>query len=124
PRQCLDSEFRCSNGQCVSQAFVCDEDADCDDGSDEAKCQPRTCSLTAFRCNSVCLPRLWVCDGDTDCADGSDEWPQNCGNQPSPSPSRHCSSMEFHCGTGECILNSWRCDGDPDCSDRSDENNC
>ncbi|KAB5553942.1 hypothetical protein PHYPO_G00044440 [Pangasianodon hypophthalmus] len=125
PRQCLNGEFRCSNGQCVSQAFVCDEDADCDDGSDEAQCQPTTCSSTAFRCNnSVCLPRLWACDGDTDCADGSDEWPQNCGHRPSPSPSRPCSNMEFHCGIGECIPNPWRCDGDPDCPDQSDEKDC
>ncbi|XP_060757646.1 low density lipoprotein receptor a isoform X2 [Neoarius graeffei] len=125
PRQCLDGEFRCSNGQCVSRAFVCDEDADCDDGSDELNCQATTCSSNAFRCNnSVCLPRLWACDGDSDCSDGSDEWPQNCGHLPSPSPSRPCSSREFHCGIGECIPNIWRCDGEPDCQDESDEKDC
>ncbi|XP_053467216.1 low density lipoprotein receptor a [Ictalurus furcatus] len=125
PRQCLNHEFRCSNGQCVSQAFVCDEDADdCDDGSDEAECQPTTCNPAAFSCNnSMCLPRMWVCDGDSDCTDGSDEWPQNCGDQ-SSSPRKPCSSVDFQCGNGECIPNVWRCDGDTDCPDRSDEKDC
>ncbi|KAF7698092.1 low density lipoprotein receptor a [Silurus meridionalis] len=124
-KQCVNGEFRCSNGQCVSQSFVCDEDLDCDDGSDEAQCQPTTCRSIDFRCNnSLCLPRLWTCDGDTDCSDGSDEWPQNCGHRPSPSPRKPCSNMEFHCDSEQCIPNIWRCDGDSDCLDGSDEKDC
>uniref|UniRef100_A0A672HJG9 Low density lipoprotein receptor a n=1 Tax=Salarias fasciatus TaxID=181472 RepID=A0A672HJG9_SALFA len=125
-KRCQASEFRCGNGQCVSSSFVCDDEADCDDGSDEASCPPATCTATSFQCNnSVCIPRLWACDGDSDCADGSDEWTQNCGSKDVAStPARRCGPLEFHCGSGECINGNWRCDGGADCHDRSDEANC
>lgn len=126
PKQCTDTEFRCRNGQCVSSSFVCDDEADCDDGSDEASCPPATCNSASFQCNNtVCIPRLWSCDGDADCPDGSDEWPQNCGSTGhTSSPVHHCSALEFRCGSGECIHSSWKCDGGADCLDRSDEANC
>ncbi|XP_059204349.1 low density lipoprotein receptor a [Centropristis striata] len=126
PKQCTNTEFRCSNGQCVSSSFVCDDEADCDDGSDEASCPPITCSSMSFQChNTVCIPRLWACDGDSDCSDGSDEWPQNCGTKkPNTAPVHQCTSLEFRCGSGECIHGSWKCDGGADCMDRSDEANC
>lgn len=125
-KQCPQTEFRCGSGQCVSASFVCDDEADCDDGSDEASCPPVTCSATSFQCNNtVCVPRLWACDGDVDCSDGSDEWPSNCGTQrPETAPAHQCSSLEFRCGSGECIHGSWRCDGGFDCVDRSDEATC
>lgn len=125
-KQCTNSEFRCSSGQCVSSSFMCDDEADCDDGSDEASCPPATCSTSSFRCNnSVCIPNLWACDGDADCPDGSDEWPRNCGTKkPDTVPAHQCSSLEFKCGSGECIHSSWKCDGGADCHDRSDEANC
>uniref|UniRef100_A0A4W5PZI1 Low density lipoprotein receptor a n=1 Tax=Hucho hucho TaxID=62062 RepID=A0A4W5PZI1_9TELE len=125
PKHCTDNKFRCSNGQCVSASFVCDEELDCDDGSDEASCPPTTCSSTSFQCNnSVCVPRLWACDGDVDCSDGSDEWPQNCGTRAPEGAPKPCSLREFQCGSGECIHSSWKCDGGFDCLDRSDETNC
>lgn len=104
---------------------MCDDEADCDDGSDEASCPPVTCSSTSFQCNNtVCVPRLWTCDGDADCPDGSDEWPQNCGSTVASSATHHCSALEFRCGSGECIHSSWKCDGGADCLDRSDEVDC
>uniref|UniRef100_A0A8C6U760 Low density lipoprotein receptor a n=1 Tax=Neogobius melanostomus TaxID=47308 RepID=A0A8C6U760_9GOBI len=124
PKQCTDSEFRCGTGQCVSTSFVCDDESDCEDGSDEVSCPPITCSSASFRCNSsTCIPRLWACDEDADCNDGSDEWPSNCRSQTTVGAKR-CSAMEFRCGNGECIHGSWRCDGGVDCLDRSDEANC
>uniref|UniRef100_A0A3P9JI29 Uncharacterized protein n=1 Tax=Oryzias latipes TaxID=8090 RepID=A0A3P9JI29_ORYLA len=125
-KQCLASDFRCVNGQCVSASFVCDEDEDCDDGSDEASCPPITCSSASFQCNnSICIPRQWACDGYNDCPDGSDEWPQSChAESPVTLAFHQCHSMEFHCGSGECIHGSWKCDGDADCLDGSDEAGC
>uniref|UniRef100_A0A8C8DGT3 Low density lipoprotein receptor a n=1 Tax=Oryzias sinensis TaxID=183150 RepID=A0A8C8DGT3_9TELE len=123
---CLASDYRCENGQCVSASFVCDEDEDCDDGSDEASCPPITCSSASFQCNnSICIPRQWACDGYNDCLDDSDEWPQSChAEAPVTLASHQCHSMEFHCGSGECIHGSWKCDGDADCLDGSDEAGC
>uniref|UniRef100_A0A8C5FFM0 Low density lipoprotein receptor a n=1 Tax=Gadus morhua TaxID=8049 RepID=A0A8C5FFM0_GADMO len=120
---CSASEFLCASGQCVSDSFVCDHDADCDDGSDEAACPPLTCSPSSFRCNnSVCLPRLWACDGDADCSDGSDEW--GCAAPAAGAGRAACAPLEYRCGDGECIHESWRCDGGADCKDRSDEADC
>ncbi|XP_023813791.1 low-density lipoprotein receptor isoform X2 [Oryzias latipes] len=123
---CLASDLRCENGQCVSASFVCDEDEDCDDGSDEASCPPITCSSASFQCNnSICIPRQWACDGYNNCPDGSDEWPQSChAESPVTLASHQCHSMEFHCGSGECIHGSWKWDGDADCLDGSDETGC
>uniref|UniRef100_A0A3P9MI85 Uncharacterized protein n=1 Tax=Oryzias latipes TaxID=8090 RepID=A0A3P9MI85_ORYLA len=108
-KQCLASDFCCKNGQCVSAFFVCDGDEDCDDGGDEVSCPPITCSSASFH----------------DCLDGSDEWPQSChAEAPVTLASHQCHSMEFRCGSGECIQGSWKCDGDADCLDGSDEAGC
>lgn len=49
---CKDGEFVCTNGDCVSNEYVCDGIADCDDGSDENSCgefkQIAVFSLTLF----------------------------------------------------------------------------
>ena len=125
PRTCSDSEFSCSSGQCVALAFVCDEEHDCEDGSDETTCPTPTCRPGSFQCNnSKCVPRLWACDGDADCPDGSDEWPQNCAAWPRPPTRAPCSALEFHCASGECVHGTWKCDGGSDCFDGSDEVNC
>lgn len=35
---CTESEFRCSNGQCIPAMRRCDSAVDCVDGSDESDC--------------------------------------------------------------------------------------
>lgn len=52
---CLESEFTCAGGRCIPSQWVCDNEDDCGDGSDEI-C-PSTCSPDQFRCTST--PR-WV----------------------------------------------------------------
>ena len=32
---CIPGEFRCPKGRCIPQDWVCDDDDDCHDGSDE-----------------------------------------------------------------------------------------
>ena len=34
-RKCTDAEFRCRNGYCIQQSYLCDGQADCQDSSDE-----------------------------------------------------------------------------------------
>ncbi len=73
---CLDRRrnFRCDDGQSVSDAFLCDGDEDCADGSDERDCG----GPTSFTCdNGQSVPADYRCDLEEDCTDGSDE-PAEC----------------------------------------------
>lgn len=54
-RQCANDEFQCGDGSCISNEFVCDEDADCDDFSDESKCEC-TGGRVWNECGSLCVP--------------------------------------------------------------------
>lgn len=36
-RKCSNQEFKCTNGQCIKNTWVCDGDYDCTDNSDEDK---------------------------------------------------------------------------------------
>ena len=35
---CDEDKFSCANGECVPKDFKCDDEKDCDDGSDELDC--------------------------------------------------------------------------------------
>uniref|UniRef100_A0A8C7WLU6 SCO-spondin n=1 Tax=Oryzias sinensis TaxID=183150 RepID=A0A8C7WLU6_9TELE len=117
---CLEAEFACATGRCIPSQWLCDNEDDCGDGSDEI-C-PSTCSGEQFRCESTpsgpCLNLALRCDGNPDCADRSDE--DFCG----PSlPMPLCPAGEFQCANGKCLASSHVCDGRPDCgfADGSDE---
>ncbi|KAL0102738.1 hypothetical protein PUN28_018207 [Cardiocondyla obscurior] len=70
----LDSQFTCSNGECILRARFCDGLADCSDESDEPHgCQGR-CNKHEFTCqNGRCVTKGTKCNGIDDCGDGSDE---------------------------------------------------
>ncbi|KAI3355049.1 hypothetical protein L3Q82_017927, partial [Scortum barcoo] len=120
---CLESEFTCALGRCIPTQWVCDNEDDCGDGSDEV-C-PSTCSSDQFRCTSTpsgpCLNLALRCDGHPDCADQSDE--ELCGPV---TPVPLCLPGEFQCASGKCLPMSRVCDGRLDCgfADGSDEQDC
>jgi len=72
---CRSDEFTCANKHCIQQMWVCDNDNDCGDNSDEKGCKPITCHPgTDFTCSEYyCITSRWRCDGDYDCPDRSDE---------------------------------------------------
>ncbi|KAL7037303.1 hypothetical protein ACKWTF_009156 [Chironomus riparius] len=117
--ECTKDQFQCDNGRCIPKRWQCDQEKDCNDGSDEdaSHCQAKVCSSEDFTCrsnNGECIPLAWMCDGNKDCTDGSDE--TSCNDT--------CRSDEFTCNNGRCIQNRWVCDRDDDCGDGSDEAKC
>lgn len=116
-RECCNAQFHCGSGHCIPDMWVCDEQADCWDGSDERNCGPVMCSRSQFTCTSGnCIVAAWQCDGDNDCGDWSDE--NNCGTPPPRCPG------QFECGNGNCIDAARECDGENDCGDWGDERAC
>ncbi|XP_072707738.1 SCO-spondin-like [Ciconia boyciana] len=115
--RCAEWEFACrADGRCVPGAWVCDNEEDCGDGSDEV-CAPR-CAPHQHRCaGGQCLDWAARCDGVPDCPDGSDE-----GGCPPPA----CAPPEFGCASGRCLPPERVCDGELDCgfADDSDEAGC
>lgn len=125
PMKCPnETNFLCKNGvQCIDQRFTCDDDRDCDDGSDEEQtpdgpCNPNCDLEHNFKCDDQrCINRSLVCDGTMNCIDETDEDYANCANVT-------CVDNFFQCVTSRrCIPKAWVCDRHPDCgpSDFSDE---
>lgn len=75
---CEPNQFVCDNNHCILKTWVCDNEDDCGDESDERNCGTKEigdpCHPVEFTCkNSQCIPRSYHCDGSVDCMDGSDE---------------------------------------------------
>ena len=59
--------------------WVCDDDPDCSDHSDEQGCSENCKEGMSTACDSGgCIPNYWLCDGYPDCQDGSDENATRC----------------------------------------------
>ncbi|CAG7729852.1 unnamed protein product [Allacma fusca] len=130
---CPGTMFQCHNQKCIPTSFLCDNENDCEDNSDEENCvvttalngasgnRAKPCNSNQFQCSSnKCIPMSFKCDGDFDCGPGSTSDEENC-----PEGERTCASNQFQCAGGKsCIPISWRCDREYDCADHSDEKNC
>ncbi|XP_048248347.1 atrial natriuretic peptide-converting enzyme-like isoform X1 [Haliotis rufescens] len=70
---CRRDEFRCDNGTCISNLWVCDGYQDCADNMDEHHCA--TCAANEHLCsgNRMCVNKNSVCDGVTDCVGAVEE---------------------------------------------------
>ncbi|KAM6977691.1 SCO-spondin [Aplochiton taeniatus] len=117
---CRPYEFGCASGQCVPQAWRCDGETDCIDGSDEHQC-PRVCGPGQVACLSggQCVDYQRLCDGIAHCRDASDESIDNCGSTRIPP----CPGS-FACDNRTCVNASRVCDRVADCPRGEDELVC
>ncbi|KAK0180213.1 hypothetical protein PV327_005879 [Microctonus hyperodae] len=76
--------FQCKDGKhVITDEFICDGYADCDDESDESEetCKDITCGEGSFRCKyGACVSEDALCDKEQDCVDNSDETDPSCQN--------------------------------------------
>ena len=77
---CNDNEFRCNDGKCISNDYVCDDIDDCLDWEDEL---PPVCPCDKekqFACEdgTQCANIHAKCNQYIDCKDGSDEHDSVC----------------------------------------------
>ena len=103
---CMDNEFQCGSGECLSARAHCNRRFECKDGSDEKDCN---CAhyLKAERQFKK------ICDGVIDCYDTSDE--KDCS---------YCKENYVCAGNHVCIDKSKVCNGDNDCPNGDDESEC
>lgn len=100
---CGNSFFMCKNHRCIQKSFLCDQEDDCGDNSDESatcKVAPSNCAENEYTCvaDQKCILKTWLCDGEPDCAGGDDE--AGCGLQTGISG---CGSSSMQNGTSGVI---------------------
>jgi hypothetical protein len=122
---CAASQFTCDTGQCIPLNYVCDDDSDCGDGSDEDDCG---CTPQQFACNNgSCVAQSDVCDDQNDCGDGSDPGffgtndgcDCGCGVVDPDCSSASSSACEYCSNTGSCNPPNAGCPGEIDPSNNA-----
>ncbi|ESO07711.1 hypothetical protein HELRODRAFT_75751, partial [Helobdella robusta] len=109
---CLDKEYACRHGRCVSTLFLCDKINDCPQKDDEGERVCGKCQYNEYRCKGStlkCIPNTQVCDSKLDCSLGDDE--ELCA----------CLDKEYACKRGRCVSTLFLCDKVNDCPQRDDE---
>ncbi|KAK7863063.1 hypothetical protein R5R35_006484 [Gryllus longicercus] len=124
---CSKNQFRCDSGECIMNAWVCDNMNDCAGGEDERSCQGvMKCPEEDFMClpDRVCISSNKVCDKVPDCPNAFDE--ANCKDSidPSEAATPSCDPGSIQCDNSQCIALHKVCDGRQDCFDGSDEDQC
>lgn len=123
---CKANQFQCSTGECIPEAWLCDNYRDCRKGEDEVNCSlAKNCTDEQFKCryDGHCISIKDVCNNRTDCQDGSDE--SSCATDGVPIPATpSCSYGFFPCDDVVCFPLASLCDKKADCHDGFDEKNC
>lgn len=127
--RCRLGQHLCRNEKCIDMKYVCNNDTQCADGSDEGSfCQNYLCGLNYFRCpTGECISNSKKCDKIPHCSDGFDE--KDCPHRTSLTIQDSCSisTDKFTCAGDDhliCISNDRVCDGYADCPMHDDESDC
>ncbi|XP_033099483.1 uncharacterized protein LOC117103092 [Anneissia japonica] len=66
-------EWKCKNGNCVSNDDLCNKIDNCGDNTDEYTCDCGEEGTEFFCDDGLCVHQIWVCDGKAQCFGGEDE---------------------------------------------------
>ncbi|VVC45038.1 C-type lectin fold,Low-density lipoprotein (LDL) receptor class A, conserved site,Kringle-like fold,SRCR [Cinara cedri] len=152
--KCDVNYFECQPNECITQAWVCDNQADCSNGMDEKNCSnvldkfiktPEAYLknheleilflVTAHTCANHCKAKGFICQSfsyngiDQTCILNKRTKNDNNTILESDKDWDYYETSapctgQFICENGNCIDKSKECDGHNDCGDRSDEVKC
>ena len=117
-RQCSASEFKCHHGGCISLAWLCDKQIDCEGGCfiDEFNSLKVLKEQRILKWISKTTSNQFLSFSNT--PDGSDEL--DCDNDSVPFFNQiTCPLGQYKCRNNRCISLMYRCDGANDCIDFS-----
>uniref|UniRef100_A0A7E4VYL2 Basement membrane-specific heparan sulfate proteoglycan core protein n=1 Tax=Panagrellus redivivus TaxID=6233 RepID=A0A7E4VYL2_PANRE len=117
---CTAGQFQCESGACIEGHKQCDRKYDCEDGTDETKCDYFIQSQQRHSATSTHAPHGHGHQGHHNQTHGH--------RAPPPAPVvKECNDDEFRCPYLQhtlCLHYNKLCDGVDDCGDNSDEQKC